>query len=46
VVYTELKKEDMKWRVMDTTCVETQTFYMYGDNGIFGSAQVIYSKVA
>lgn len=31
---------------MDSTSVETQTFYIYGDNGHIALAQVIYSNVA
>jgi hypothetical protein len=31
---------------MDSTCVETQTFYIHADNGTLGLAQVIYSNVA
>ena len=44
--YTELKKEDLKWTVMDGTNVETQTFYFLADSGHVGMAQVIYSNVA
>lgn len=44
--YTELQKGDMKWQVMDSTCVETQTFYFTADSGHSGIAQVIYSNVA
>jgi len=44
--YTELTKVDLKWRAMDSTCVETQTFYMHSDSGQLGLAQVIYSNVA
>lgn len=44
--YTELKKEDLKWIVPDSTCVETQTFYLFTDSGHMGMAQVIYSHVA
>lgn len=44
--YTELKREDMKWHVMNTTSVETFTFYIFGDNGYKGLIQVIYSNVA
>lgn len=43
--YTELKKEDLKWTVLDHSCVETQTFYMHSDKGQLGMAQVIYSNV-
>jgi len=44
--YTELTKDDLRWAVMDSTCVETQTFYLLSDSGLFGMAQVIYSNVA
>ncbi|KAK8226653.1 oxidative stress survival, Svf1-like protein [Phyllosticta capitalensis] len=44
--YTELTKADLKWRALEFTNVETQTFYMTADNGIIGMAQVIYSNVA
>jgi len=44
--YTELKKSDMTWTVMNSTCVETQTFYLMADNGHFAFTQVIYSNVA
>ena len=46
VPYTELTKEHMKWEAMETTCVETQTFYIMADSGHIGMAQVIYSNVA
>jgi len=46
VPYTELNKEDLKWRVMNTTSVETQTWYFTADNGHLGLAQIIYSNVA
>lgn len=44
--YTELTRDDLKWTVMDSTCVETQVFYFHADNGYVGFAQVIYSNVA
>ncbi|OCL11286.1 oxidative stress survival, Svf1-like protein [Glonium stellatum] len=44
--YTELTKNDLRWEAMESTCVETQTFYMMGDNGHRGMVQVIYSNVA
>ena len=46
IPYTELKIEDLKWTAMESTCVETQTFYMMADTGHVGMAQVIYSNVA
>lgn len=44
--YTELTKDDLKWLAMESTCVETQTFYLTADTGAIGMAQVIYSNVA
>jgi hypothetical protein len=44
--YTELSKEDVKWTAMDSTSVETQTFYLFADSGHFAFVQVIYSSVA
>jgi hypothetical protein len=44
--YTELKKEDLKWKVLNSTSVETQTFYFTTDSGHVAFAQVIYSNVA
>ncbi|KAH9904088.1 oxidative stress survival, Svf1-like protein [Xylariomycetidae sp. FL2044] len=44
--YTELTRDDMKWAAMDSTSVETQTFYMMSDSGYLAMAQVIYSNVA
>ncbi|KAK3988522.1 oxidative stress survival, Svf1-like protein [Cladorrhinum sp. PSN332] len=43
--YTELTRDDLKWQVMDSTCVETQSFYFMSDAGKLGFAQVIYSNV-
>ncbi|KAK1771321.1 oxidative stress survival, Svf1-like protein [Phialemonium atrogriseum] len=44
--YSELTRDDLKWKGMESTCVETQTFYFTSDSGHFGMAQVIYSNVA
>lgn len=44
--YTELTKEGLKWAAMDSTNVETQTFYLMADSGHLGFVQVIYSNVA
>ncbi|KAF2143591.1 uncharacterized protein K452DRAFT_285628 [Aplosporella prunicola CBS 121167] len=44
--YTEVQKDDLKWVAMESTCVETQTFYIVADSGLLGMAQVIYSNVA
>lgn len=46
VPWTELRKEHLKWAAMDSTCVETQTFYFMAEKGHIGMAQVIYSNVA
>ncbi len=43
--YTELTRDDLKWEVMESTSVETQTFYFMADNGQLAFAQVIYSNV-
>ena len=44
--YTLLTKGDVKWAAMDSTCVETQSFYLMADSGHIGLAQIIYSNVA
>jgi len=44
--YTELTRDDLKWKAMDSTSVETQVFYIMSDSGYLGLAQVIYSNVA
>lgn len=44
--YSELTRDDLKWQAMDSTCVETQVFYLMSDSGHLGMAQVIYSNVA
>lgn len=44
--YTELGIEHFKWVAMQSTCVETQTFYLLADSGHLGMVQVIYSNVA
>ncbi len=35
----------MKWVALESTCVETQSFYLAADNGYFALVQVIYSNV-
>lgn len=45
VPFTELKKDDLKWEIIDNTNVETKTFYLTADNGLLGIAQIIYSNV-
>lgn len=44
--FTEAKREDLKWQAMDSTSVETQTIYIFGENGYIALLQVIYSNVA
>ena len=44
--YTELARKDLVWKTMDSTSVETQTFYLMSDSGKVASLQVIYSNVA
>jgi hypothetical protein len=44
--FTELKREHLKWITIESTCVETQTFYLFTDAGHVGYVQVIYSNVA
>lgn len=44
--YTELTKDGVKWEAMDSTSVETQSFYLMADSGHIALAQVIYSNVA
>lgn len=44
--YTELTRADLKWEAMDSTSVETQSFYLMADSGHLALAQVIYSNVA
>jgi len=43
--YTELIRDDLKWQAMDSTCVETQSFYFMSDDGHLAFAQIIYSNV-
>lgn len=44
--YTILEKEDLKWADLDSTSVETQTFYLHADSGHVGMVQVIHSNIA
>lgn len=44
--YTEWTKQGHKWITMDSTCVETKTFYFFTDAGHTGFVQVIYSNIA
>ena len=45
VPFTELTKNDLKWKAMESTCVETQTFYFHTDEGVLAMAQLIYNNV-
>ncbi|KAI9848781.1 MAG: putative cell survival pathways protein [Thelocarpon superellum] len=45
IPYTEVTKDDLRWVAMQSTCVETQTFYLTTDAGQLAMAQVIYSNV-
>ena len=44
--YTELTKNDLKWKALKSTNVETQSFYLISDQGKIASVQVIYNDVA
>lgn len=44
--YTDLTKKDLKWSIIDSTCVETQTFYLFTESGHVGFVQVIYNNIA
>ena len=44
--YTELTKNDLKWKAMESTNVETQTFYLIFEDGKVASVQMIYNNVA
>lgn len=45
IPFTEASSNDLKWKAMESTCVETQTFYFMADAGTVAMAQVIYSNV-
>ena len=44
--FSVVTKNDLKWKTINSTCVETQTFYFLADSGHVGFVQVIYSNVA
>ncbi|KAL4887484.1 oxidative stress survival, Svf1-like protein [Aspergillus karnatakaensis] len=44
--YSELSKEDLRWRAYQYTNVETQTYYVMADNGTLVMVQIIYSNIA
>ncbi|KAI0998512.1 Survival factor 1 [Podosphaera aphanis] len=43
--YTILEKKHLQWADMDSTSVETQTFYLVAESGHVGLVQVIHSNV-
>ena len=43
--YTVLSKDDLCWKAPNSTCVETQTFYIFADSGHVGLLQLIYSNI-
>ena len=43
--WSEVSKDGLKWEVMDSTNVESKTFYLVSDSGRLGLLQVIYSNV-
>lgn len=45
VPFTELTSKDLKWKAMESTCVETQIFYFMADDGTVALVQVLYSNV-
>ncbi|KAL2829945.1 survival factor 1 [Aspergillus cavernicola] len=45
VPYTELTKNDLVWRALQYTNVETQTYYVMADNGTLAMVQIIYSNI-
>lgn len=44
--YSELTKADLKWKALESTNVESQTFYLISEEGKVGFVQVIYNNVA
>lgn len=45
VPFTELSKDDLRWKTLESTGVATQTFYFMSDDGVVALLQVIYSNV-
>lgn len=43
--YTEVGKDALVWEKMESTNVETKSFYMVSDTGKVGMVQVLYSNV-
>ncbi|KAI9651779.1 MAG: putative cell survival pathways protein [Alyxoria varia] len=46
VPYTELQRDDLTWTALESTCVETQTFYATLDSGNIVMFQLIYNSLA
>jgi hypothetical protein len=44
--YTEISSNDLKWQAIGGTSVETQTFYVMGEDGTVVLLQVIYSSIS
>ena len=44
--FSELTRSDLSWRAKEETSVETQSFYLFADNGYIALAQIIWSNVA
>ncbi|EPS32553.1 hypothetical protein PDE_07513 [Penicillium oxalicum 114-2] len=44
--YTELSKDQLRWKAFQYTNVETKTFYIMADDGNLFMVQVIYSNIA
>ncbi|KAH7175260.1 oxidative stress survival, Svf1-like protein [Dactylonectria macrodidyma] len=44
--FTELQRDDLAWRAMESTSVETQIFYLNSTSGHIAFVEVIYSNVA
>ncbi|QIW94580.1 hypothetical protein AMS68_000098 [Peltaster fructicola] len=43
--YTELTTQDQRWELMNSTCLEMQTFYVTTDDGTIAIIDVVYSNV-
>jgi len=44
--YTVLTKDGVKWEDLNSTNVETQSFYLMADSGHMALVQIIHSNVA
>lgn len=43
--YSVLSRDDLRWKGLEHTNVETETFYFFSEDGTTSMAQVIYSNV-